>query len=261
MHFRAIPLFSFVLAALWAPVAFAQHVPRAPLASPPVMDQAQPPPPPPTREGTAEFAFVGTTGNASTQTIGLSGSLVLRPTAWVVINNASYLRNEAEGAITASAVQYLFRVERTYTPRLSSFGEYSYFRDRFAGVLHRHTAVGGVSYKLIDTLRHLLAADAGFGYLDELRLVPPNLATGVYAAGTGYRANISNTATFTDDLRFTGTFAEAGDWRVTHVASLGAQLTTRLSLKVSHTVRYAHEPVEGFEKTDTSTSVALVARF
>jgi hypothetical protein len=38
-----------------------------------------PAPPPPAREGSAEFAFVGTTGNSSTQTIGLGGELIYRP--------------------------------------------------------------------------------------------------------------------------------------------------------------------------------------
>ena len=37
----------------------------------------QPPPPPPKTEGSAEFAFVGTSGNASTQTIGVGGEVHL----------------------------------------------------------------------------------------------------------------------------------------------------------------------------------------
>src|SRR5437016_3063527 len=41
----------------------------------PRVAQGQPPPagPPPVREGSAEFAFVGTSGNASTQSLGLGG--------------------------------------------------------------------------------------------------------------------------------------------------------------------------------------------
>jgi hypothetical protein len=39
---------------------------------------------------------------------------------------------------------------------------------------------------------------------------------------------------------------------------LTATLTSVLSLKFSNTVRYANEPVPGFEKTDTITTAALV---
>ncbi len=247
---------------VFASLAHAQTVPRGPLASPPAMETAaDPPPPPPKREGTAEFAFVGTTGNSSTQTIGLSGSYIVRPDGWVIANSASYVRNESEGETTANAGQYQLRVERKFSPRLAAFGDYTYFRDRFAGVSHRNSLVGGVSYKVVDTAQHLFFVDGGLGYLNERRLVPPDVSTGVYALGGGYRVKLSETATFTDDARFTGTFAESDDWRFSHVAAVTARLTTLLSLKVSHTLRYANRPVEGFEKTDTMASVALVAKF
>jgi len=45
------------------------------------------------------------------------------------------------------------------------------------------------------------------------------------------------------------------------MATLTARLTTLLSLKVSNTVRYVHEPVIGFETTDTITAFALVLKF
>lgn len=255
----SIALLALVVFPLIAGSASAQSAPpAAPAAS---ATSAQAPPPPPYREGTAEFAFVGTTGNASAQTIGLAFGLILRPDGWVVTNRASYLRNESEGETTANALLYGFRAEHTLTPRLSAFGEYGYFRDEFAGVSHRNTVVGGVTYKLVDTARHLLAVDGGLGYLNEQRLVPPDVSTGVYAFGGAYKLKLSETAEITEDVRFTGTFAEADDWRVANVLALSARLTTLLSLKVSNNVRYANRPVEGFKKTDTSTAVALVAKF
>jgi len=41
--------------------------------------QAPAPAPPPAREGSVDFAFIGTTGNSSTQTIGLGGEVIVRP--------------------------------------------------------------------------------------------------------------------------------------------------------------------------------------
>src|SRR5262245_51365026 len=43
---------------------------------------AAPPPPPPRHEGTAEVAFVGVTGNASTSTFSAGGEYITRPTSW-----------------------------------------------------------------------------------------------------------------------------------------------------------------------------------
>ena len=232
--------------------AFAQ----APAAAP-----AAPPPPPPRQEGTAEFAFVGTTGNASTQTIGLNGEFIVRPEQWVITNKAAFIRNESESELTAQSFGYLFRAARTLSPRLSAFGEYAYFRDTFAGVAHRNSLVGGVSYKIVDLPKHVFFTDAGLGYMNEQRLAGDDVSSATWSLGAGYKWKISDTAEFTEDFRMTGLFTDAADWRVLQVAAITARLTQLFSLKVSNTVRYAHAPVPGFQTTDTSTSVALVAKF
>ena len=222
---------------------------------------AAPPPPPPKQEGTAEFAFVGTTGNASTQTIGLNGELIVRPEQWVVTNKAAFIRNESESELTAQSFAYLFRAARTLSPRLSAFGEYAYFRDEFAGIANRNSLVGGISYKVVDLPRHVFFTDAGLGYMNEKRLAGDDVSSATWSLGAGYRWKISETAEFAEDFRMTGLFAEGSDWRILQIAAVTARLTTMFSLKVSNTIRYAHAPVPGFKNTDTNTSVALVAKF
>ena len=83
-----------------------------------------PPPPPPEREGSAEFAFVGTTGNSSTQTIGLGGEFIYRPSPWETKFKVSYVRNEAEDQLKAQALVLSFRAQRPMRPRLSGYGQY-----------------------------------------------------------------------------------------------------------------------------------------
>ena len=109
----------------------------------PVSAQA-PTPPPPEREGSAEFAFVGTTGNSSTQTIGVGGEYIYRPSPWEARLKVSYVRNEAEDQLRAQAFLFTARAQRLLRPRLSGYGQYGYQRDRFAGILDRNTIEGGV---------------------------------------------------------------------------------------------------------------------
>jgi putative salt-induced outer membrane protein len=222
---------------------------------------AQPAEPPPRREGSAEFAFVGTTGNASTQTIGLGGELINRPESWVFRNRAAFLRNKAESTLTAQSLLFLSRAERAITTRLAGFGEYGYFRDRFAGISHRNGIGAGLTYKLIERAAHLLSVDGALGFLDERRLVGPDVSSPTYGFGGAYRWKLSETATLSDDVRFTGTFDEGEDWRVLQGLAVTARLTQLLSLKVSNTINYVNAPVPGFKGTDTNTSIALVAKF
>jgi putative salt-induced outer membrane protein len=231
------------------------------LPAPAAAQAAAPPPPPPRQEGTAEVAFVGTTGNASTNTFSISGEHIVRPAPWLVKNRVAFIRNEAEDVVTAESFLYGLRTERTLNARLSAFGEYAYFHDEFAGVDHRNGVTGGLMFKLVDTAVHRLSVDAGLGYLNEQRLTGDDVSSATYGFGSNYKWTISPTATLENDSRLIGTFDNADDWRFVNLVSLTTRLTQILSLKVSNAVRYAHFPPPGFKTTDTATSIALVAKF
>lgn len=223
--------------------------------------QAPPPPPPPQREGSAEFAFVGTTGNASTQTIGLGGEYIYRPSPWETKLKINYVRNEAEDQLRAEAFLVALRAQRPIRPRLAGYGQYAYLRDRFAGILDRNTIEAGVAYTLIDQAPHKLIVDGGLGYANEQRLLGNDLSTAMLGAGGAYTLKISGTSELSEDGRFVFSLSDGDDWRYANVVSLTARLTTRLSLKVSNAIRYVNQPVVGFKGTDAITAIALVAKF
>jgi putative salt-induced outer membrane protein len=226
-----------------------------------LLAQQPPPPPPPPREGSAEASFVGTSGNASTSALGIAGEYTVREAPWVFTSKAAYVRNESEGVLNAQSFLATFRATRALTDRLSVFGQYGYLRDIFAGVEHRNVIDGGIQYALIRPNPHQLDVEAGIGYANEQRVAGEDLSAAHGFAGALYKLRISETAEFSDEFRFVESFADAGDWRVANTASVTAKLTTVFSLKVSNVVRYVHEPVVGFETTDTLTSIALVAKF
>jgi putative salt-induced outer membrane protein YdiY len=220
-----------------------------------------PPPPPPKVEASGDFAFVGTSGNSSTHSIGLGAEYIRRPTNWEIRSKVAYIRNDSDSELTAESTAFLFRAARTVTERLSWFGEYDFLRDRFAGISARNDVVGGLSYLVVTTPRHSLSTNVGVGYSNEQRLAGDNLSTAIWTAGEAYKFKLSETAEITDDFNFNESLSNAGDWRIDHVVAVSAKLTSLLSLKVSNTVRYVHEPVVDFEPTDTITAIALVVRF
>ena len=222
---------------------------------------APPPPPPPKHEGTGEFAYVGVSGNASSHTLGLSFETISRPSTWLFRNRVVFVRNEADDTLRAQSFLYNGRTEKKLNERASLFGEYAYFRDRFAGVEHRNTIAGGVSLAVVATERQRLTTDFGIGYLNEARLNADDVSSAIYSAGSKYVAKISDTAEFSEEFLFLGTFDRAEDWRVVNAASVTTRLTQLLSLKVSNIVRYSHAPAPGFKPTDVTTSIALVLKF
>jgi putative salt-induced outer membrane protein len=233
---------------------------QAPAPSP---AQAQsPPPPPPPREGTAEVSFVGTTGNAPTSALGLGGEYISRrPAPWELRGKVGYVRNTSEDVLQAEAFRLLFRGSRTITDRLSAFGQYGYLRDRFAGIESRNTADGGITYAVLRPRPHQLDVDAAIGYANEKRVLGDDISSPQALLGARYKFFLSDTSDITDDVAFTASFSDSSDWRTSNTVALTAKITTILSLKLSNAVRFVNAPAEGFETTDTLTSIALVAKF
>jgi putative salt-induced outer membrane protein len=231
------------------------------LVSPTVASAQNPPPPPPKHEGTAELAFVGTTGNSKETTLSAGAEYITRPTNWLIKNRFQIVRGDTDEVLTSESWLYGFRAERRISTRVSGFGEYAYFRDQFAGIDSRNGVTGGLMFTVIKADRQTLSADAGLGYLNEQRLAGANVSSGTYSGGAAYKLKFSDTAELTDELRLLGVFDNTDDWRVSNTIAITAKLTTMFSMKFSSTLRHLNFPTPGFTGTDTVTSIAFVASF
>ena len=223
--------------------------------------QAAPPPPPPRQEGSAEFAFVSTTGNSDTQTLGVAGEYHFRPELWHFQWKTAYVRNESAEIVSAEAFRFLFRSDRSLSARASAFGQYTYVHDAFAAIDHRNVIAGGLSYLLVPPAPHELWVDGGIGYTNEQRLVGDDISTAIGLTGLRYKFKLSDTAEVSDDLGMEFSFSNGDDWRLNNLASVAAKLTTVFALKLSYATRYVNFPAPGIDTTDTITSMALVAKF
>jgi putative salt-induced outer membrane protein len=245
---RILSSIAFVMTLL--PVAAAAQAPAPPSE-----------PPPPLREATAEFAYVGTSGNSKTESIGLGGEYIYRPDLWTITTKAAYVRNKSEEELKAESFDLIFKASRALNMRLSAFGRYGFLHDRFAGIEARNVIEGGLSYLLVNTAPNSLVVDGSFGYAHETRIEPPNLSDPTAAADALYRLKLSEAVDISDDARFGVALSNGDDWRFSNIAAVTSKLTKILSLKVSNTVRYVHAPAPTFQTTDTITAIALVAKF
>ena len=231
----------------------------------PAVGRAQPKPPMVTEgkpaEGAAELAYVATGGNSTTQTIGVSGDLALRPPLLIVETKLAFLRQTADGETQAKSFNWLLRGSRRFRERYWGFGQYDYLRNLFAGVEHRHGAEAGISCQVIEGDRHRLVLDGGLGYARELRVAAENRTSATAAAGANYKLKVSGTTDLINELRAVQSLDEVPDWRANNQLSLATKINAILSLKVSHTLRYVNDPVPGFERRDTIARMGVVAKF
>ena len=225
----------------------------------PATTPTPPPEPPPRFEASAQFALVDTRGNASSQTLGFGGDLAWRPDPWIYTSKVLFAQNKANDLLEARSFDAMFRADRTLNERLSVFGRYDFLRDVFAGIEQRHVIEGGVSYLASDRPPHRLRLDAGLGYLYENHPID-HFDSVTLSLGAAYRLTISQNSEFTYEPRFLQTLAEAGAWKFDQDTALKVAMTSILTLKLSHTLRYNAKPPAGFDTTDTIMAVSLVAK-
>ena len=228
-----------------APSAFGQTPPAAPE-------------PPPRLEASAQFTFLDTRGNASTQSLGGGGDFTWRPDPWTYNGKVIFAQSETEDALTARSVAALFRAARALNPRLAAYGQYDFLRDVFAGVDARHVIEGGLSYLAVDKRPHRLRLDAGLGYLNEQR-PDDSLSSATLSLAASYQLTVS-TSKFTYEPRYLLPLAQTDTWKFDQDVAFTVALNSILSLKIAHTLRYSNEPPPGFETTDRIMTISLVAR-
>jgi len=249
-HRAAVAAFALALLSASPLTAFAQTPPAQ-----------SPVPVPPKHEATGEVAFVGTTGNSKETTLSAGAEYIARPNIWTFKNRFNVVRGDTDGVITSESWLYGFRAERPINARVAFFGEYAFFKDEFAGIDARNGVTGGLMFTIAKTARHTLTADAGLGYMDEMRLTGDDVESGTYSGGAAYKLKLGPNSEVSDEFRFLGIFDNGDDWRISNTVAVTAKLTDAFSLKFSNTVRHLNFPPPGFISTDTVTSVALVASF
>jgi putative salt-induced outer membrane protein YdiY len=134
--------------------------------------------------------------------------------------------------------------------------------DPFAGYDTRTHVQLGYARVLVETPTTRLVAELGADGAREdfVAGVVPALATILAARGMlGLTHAFSANVSVTDTLELYENVLTPVDLRVLNQAALTARLTTKFSLKLSHTLTFDNQPVEGFGPVDQSTVVTFVA--
>jgi putative salt-induced outer membrane protein len=223
----------------------------------------EPPPagPPPVWSGKAEASYVSTTGNTDVQTIGLGFEVDYKKDVWDGLAKGAFIQGKTDGEKTAETIAGELRGGRHLSPRFELFVQGDYFKNEFAGIDRRLSGLGGAAYSVVKTDAQELKLQAGVGYTDESRAVGGDDAFTNGQAGLLYKVKISSTTDLSEEFGYVDSFEDSSNWRITNTFSVSVAINKLFSLKASYNLMYLNEPVPGFGKTDTITTVALVAKF
>ncbi len=212
-------------------------------------------------DGSLGFSYLATTGNTSTQTLGLDFQITRKPDPWGLDAGANYTRAREDGTTTAERYGARARAERAFSERWSAFGGLSAERDTFSGYDLRAVVESGATYKALTGDEHQLAFDGGLTWTREELVDEPSddYVGGLLAAR--YAWKLSETSSFGQSVTWYPNFQHSSDWRLTSQTAVTAAINAKLALKMSYELRYDHEPVPGYGTTDTTTKASLVWNF
>ncbi len=211
--------------------------------------------------GSANLSFVSTSGNTDTQTLGFGIKADYKPNDWTLELGAGFLESENGGVTAARKLTALVGAKRAFSERFEAYARLSYLEDEFAGIASNFGGEVGALYKALTGDAHFLDLAGGLGYTTEERILDDDRDFASAVVSGAYKWQFTETAEFTEVAKLSYDLEDSDNWRFTNTAALSVAINSVFSLKVSHALSYLNEPVVGFEKTDTITSAALVAKF
>ncbi len=213
-------------------------------------------------EGSLGLAWVATSGNTDTSTLGLDFALDRRPEPWGLEFAARGNRAEDGGAKTAENYLVSGRAVRKLSERWEAFGGLAWARDPFAGFDSQTVASAGATYTAVESKRQLLKLDAGLAYTWEDRVPPAedvNFAGGLL--GLSWEWKLGASSKLTERLVFLPNFDDTDDWRLTSLTAVESSINEWLALRFGFDLRFRNQPIDDADSTDTTSTASVVFNF
>jgi putative salt-induced outer membrane protein len=208
--------------------------------------------------GKARFGYLGTTGN--TETTNMSGAFEVQYALekWTHSFAAAAINASENKATTAEAYTAGWKSELALSEANFLFGRLDWRKDRFSGYDQQFSQTLGYGRRLIDTEKHSLNGEIGFGARQSDLADGTSESESILTGGLYYKWALSENSEFTQDL-----LVEAGDKNTFTVSktAISATLVGDLALVASYTIKNNSDVPLGTEKTDTFTALSLEYSF
>jgi putative salt-induced outer membrane protein len=223
--------------------------------------QAPPPPPPPLWDVQVGAAFVGTSGNSETSSMGADFLLHRRWPVWQIESTASAVRTSDHDIVKAERYVGTVRGQRKLSTRIGLTTGVRGERDEFAGINGRSIVDAGLTWALVRAPRWTLDGITAVAWTHEAPTVGSSTNDGIGVLQLSSRIPFGTTGDTTQRLTVYPNFSRSEAYRTETEVSAQAAMNSRLALKIGYLLRYSHAPVAGFKTTDHLTTASVVVRW
>lgn len=208
--------------------------------------------------GKASLGYLATSGNTDNSNLNSAFAIGYTAANWAHLFEASAVHATEDSDTTAEAYSAGWKSERRLSASNFLYGRLTWRKDLFSGYDQQFAQTVGYGRHLIASERHSLNGEVGVGARQSDLADATTESETIFTAGLYYKWQLSETATFSQDL-----LAESGSAN-TYLESktaLSARLLGDLALVVSYTIKNNSDVPLGTEKTDTFTALSLEYSF
>jgi len=209
-------------------------------------------------QSTIELGASYATGNTDSTTVTTRFRAENTTELWRNRLRLDALFHEEDNVTTGQRAVAGYQLDRKLGEHDYLFGALRYERDRFSNYDYQASQTAGYGRRLVNRERLTLDGEIGAG-MRQSRVAATgesdNEPVGRLAADLRWR--ISDSARLTDELLVVG---GSDNTEIENILALSADVTSRLALRTSLTVRHNTDVEPEVEKTDTITEVSLVYR-
>ena len=201
-----------------------------------------------------------TTGNTDTVDVGVSLKIAKEFGPWKVSADGGYDFGQVDGVDNRNRWWVGSQLQRDFSDRLYGFADVSYEEDQFSGFDSRLFLGVGAGYHVFKEKPLTWSVEVAPGYRRSvLDTIPSVTANDVAVRGSSkFAYDFNENVVFTND---TDVVWSDTSTQTVNTAAVTAQLTERISGRVSFQVRHETDPPLGFVSTDTATRVSVVYGF
>lgn len=210
----------------------------------------------------SQAAVVQTSGNSETQSYSLKQLSTYVHEKDTYKATGSYLKTSTSGTETALKWDGGVRYERLLSEKWSAYIGQNVESDKFAGYMQKYNSDIGGKYQISKTDKWETLAELGYRYVHQNNVGGTNThynSIRSYLEAL-YKINATNSAKLW--VEYLPNIDDSDDYQTNAEASLSSAINTIFSLKVAYLVKTDNKPnAVGLEKTDTTLTTALVAKF
>lgn len=237
-----------------------------------------------------ELALVSTSGNSETSNFAITnkfatslgkGNLKIdfdalrnETTTRTVQNIGGTLVIDESTQVSAESYKLDGQYNRPISERLNWYARVGWHRNELAGIDNSYSTGGGIGYLFFKNDTHTLNGEIGVGYVQEKFVGGTESDFSELRGFVDYERELSKTSKLFSELELLANLDETSDLRANGLIGASTNLSDRIALAVSYTLKYDGEPVTvmlsdpgfpdvefEFDDLDTIFKAAIVINF